>query len=124
MDGVMESWVHRLATALRTHLNDANIVITDWLPLAHQLYPMAVKSTRTVGKDIAHLLQTLKVQRRSPEEHLRCSCPVLRTVPVRLRENRAGNCAVFIVSVLKKLFLKLSSGTCFSFNEKLQNSVV
>ncbi|KAM9860548.1 hepatic triacylglycerol lipase [Aulostomus maculatus] len=60
LDGMMESWMVRLATALKTYLTDVNIVITDWLSLAHQHYPTAAKSTRTVGKDIAHLLDSLK----------------------------------------------------------------
>lgn len=68
MDGVMESWVLRLATALKTKLVNANVVITDWLSLAHQHYPLAAQSTRTVGKDIAHLLQSLQV-RRSGEKN-------------------------------------------------------
>ncbi|XP_054626194.1 hepatic triacylglycerol lipase [Dunckerocampus dactyliophorus] len=60
VDGIMESWVHRLASTLKTHLTDVNIVITDWLSLAHQHYPTAAHSTRAVGKDIAHLLSSLK----------------------------------------------------------------
>lgn len=59
---MMESWVVRLATALKTNLGDVNVVITDWLSLAHQHYPTAVQSTRTVGKDIAHLLNSLQVR--------------------------------------------------------------
>lgn len=62
MDGVIENWVLRLATTLKTSLIDVNVVITDWLTLAHQHYPIAVQSTRTVGKDIAHLLQSLQVR--------------------------------------------------------------
>ncbi len=58
----MESWVLRLATILKTNLIDVNVVITDWLSLAHQHYPTAAQSTRTVGKDIAHLLQSLQVR--------------------------------------------------------------
>lgn len=70
MDGLMESWVLRLASVLKAHLIDINVVITDWLSLAHEHYPIAVQSTRTVGKDIAHLLQSLQVRRHlSPGGH-------------------------------------------------------
>lgn len=58
----MESWVLRLAAVLKTSLINVNVVITDWLSLAHQHYPTAAQSTRTVGKDIAHLLQSLQVR--------------------------------------------------------------
>lgn len=66
---MMESWVLRLAEALKTSLGNVNVVISDWLSLAHQHYPVAVQSTRTVGKDIAHLLESLQV-RASVEERL------------------------------------------------------
>ncbi|XP_008298674.1 hepatic triacylglycerol lipase [Stegastes partitus] len=66
VDGMMESWVLRLATALKTNLVDVNVVITDWLSLAHQHYPIAVQSTRTVGKDITHLVQTLQEEYQYP----------------------------------------------------------
>lgn len=59
---MMESWVLRLAGALKNSLRDVNVVISDWMSLAHQHYPIAVQSTRTVGKDIAHLLESLQVR--------------------------------------------------------------
>lgn len=66
LDGMMESWVTMLAKVLKTHLGDINLVITDWLPLAHQHYPIAAQSTRTIGKDIAYLLQVLQQQYQYP----------------------------------------------------------
>uniref|UniRef100_A0A3B3V1U2 Hepatic triacylglycerol lipase n=1 Tax=Poecilia latipinna TaxID=48699 RepID=A0A3B3V1U2_9TELE len=62
VDGMLESWVIRMAAILKRNLVDVNVVMTDWLHLAHQHYPLAVQSTRTVGKDIAHLLQSLQVR--------------------------------------------------------------
>lgn len=61
VNGIMESWVLKLATALKSNLIDVNVVITDWLSLAQTHYPTAAKSTRSVGRDIAHLLQALQV---------------------------------------------------------------
>nr|XP_015808485.2 hepatic triacylglycerol lipase [Nothobranchius furzeri] len=60
VDKMMESWVLKLATSLKRNLVDVNVVITDWLSLANQHYPIAVQSTRTVGRDIAHLLHKLQ----------------------------------------------------------------
>lgn len=58
---MIESWVFRMAALLKTNAVNVNVVITDWMSLACQHYPLAVQSTRTVGKDIAHLLQKLQV---------------------------------------------------------------
>nr|ACH53600.1 hepatic lipase [Epinephelus coioides] len=66
VDGMMESWVPRMATALKANLIDVNVVITDWLSLAHQHYPKAAHATRTIGKDIAHLLQSLQAHYQYP----------------------------------------------------------
>ncbi|XP_029001187.1 hepatic triacylglycerol lipase [Betta splendens] len=66
VDGMMESWVLRLATALKKNLAGVNVVIADWLSLAHQHYPIAAQSTRTVGQDVAQLLRALQKQLQYP----------------------------------------------------------
>ncbi|XP_059927247.1 hepatic triacylglycerol lipase [Gadus macrocephalus] len=60
LDGMMESWVLRLASGLEQSLAEVNVVVTDWLRLAHQHYPIAVQNTRAVGKDVATLLRWLQ----------------------------------------------------------------
>lgn len=70
VDGMLESWILKLATALKSNLVDVNVVITDWLSLAQTHYPTAAKSTRSVGKDIAHLLQALQVRQDQCKKRL------------------------------------------------------
>uniref|UniRef100_A0A8C1TU95 Lipase, hepatic a n=1 Tax=Cyprinus carpio TaxID=7962 RepID=A0A8C1TU95_CYPCA len=42
-DGMMENWISRLASALKSSEGSINLVIADWLTLAHQHYPIAVQ---------------------------------------------------------------------------------
>ncbi|XP_051986113.1 hepatic triacylglycerol lipase isoform X2 [Xyrauchen texanus] len=66
MDGMMESWVARLASALKSSQRGINVVIADWMTLAHQHYPIAAQNTRIVGQDIAHLLRWLEDFKQLP----------------------------------------------------------
>ncbi|PNI70107.1 LIPG isoform 6, partial [Pan troglodytes] len=69
MSGIFENWLHKLVSALHTREKDANVVVVDWLPLAHQLYTDAVNNTRVVGHSIARMLDWLQVlgdERESP----------------------------------------------------------
>ncbi|XP_078530915.1 endothelial lipase [Lissotriton helveticus] len=59
MSGTFERWLESLVMALREREQDSNVVVVDWLPLAHQLYPDAVNNTKAVGEDIARLLNWL-----------------------------------------------------------------
>ncbi|KFQ85858.1 Endothelial lipase, partial [Phoenicopterus ruber ruber] len=56
MSGMFETWLGSLVSALQEREKDANVVVVDWLSLAHQLYTDAVNNTQIVGKSIARLL--------------------------------------------------------------------
>lgn len=61
MSGMFESWLYKLVSALQTREKGANVVVVDWLPLAHQLYIDAVNNTREVGHSVARMLNWLQV---------------------------------------------------------------
>lgn len=61
MSGIFENWLYKLVSALQTREKEANVVVVDWLPLAHQLYTDAVNNTRVVGHSIARMLNWLQV---------------------------------------------------------------
>ncbi|XP_063996352.1 endothelial lipase isoform X3 [Pogoniulus pusillus] len=60
MSGMFETWLGSLVSALQEREKDANVVVVDWLTLAHQLYTDAVNNTQIVGKSIARLLDWLQ----------------------------------------------------------------
>lgn len=62
MSGMFENWLGKLVAALQGREKDANVVVVDWLALAHQLYTDAVNHTKVVGMDIARLLNWLQVK--------------------------------------------------------------
>uniref|UniRef100_A0A8C3S2I2 triacylglycerol lipase n=1 Tax=Chelydra serpentina TaxID=8475 RepID=A0A8C3S2I2_CHESE len=60
MSGMFESWLESLVAALQEREKDANVVVVDWLGLAHQLYTDAVNNTKVVGKAVARVLNWLQ----------------------------------------------------------------
>lgn len=61
MSGMFESWMHKLVSAVMQREMEANVVVVDWISMAQQLYPDAVNHTRSVGLDIAAMLNWLQV---------------------------------------------------------------
>ncbi|KAL2092610.1 hypothetical protein ACEWY4_012408 [Coilia grayii] len=66
MSGIFESWMHKLVAAVQQREPEANVLVVDWLNLAHQLYPDAVNHTRRVGLSIADLLNWLQEDAHMP----------------------------------------------------------
>nr|XP_027302085.1 endothelial lipase [Anas platyrhynchos] len=60
MSGMFETWLGSLVAALQEREKEANVVVVDWLSLAHQLYTDAVNNTQVVGRSIARLLDWLQ----------------------------------------------------------------
>ncbi|KAM6217541.1 endothelial lipase [Rhynchocyon petersi] len=60
MSGMLESWLYKLVSAVQTREKDANVVVVDWLSLAHQLYSDAVNRSRDVGHNIAMMVNWLQ----------------------------------------------------------------
>ncbi|XP_016080613.1 PREDICTED: endothelial lipase [Miniopterus natalensis] len=60
VSGIFGEWLYNLVSALQTREKEANVVVVDWLPLAHQLYTDAVNNIRVVGHNIAGMLDWLQ----------------------------------------------------------------
>ncbi|XP_006891814.1 PREDICTED: endothelial lipase [Elephantulus edwardii] len=60
MSGILESWAFKLVSAIHTREKEANVVVVDWLSLAHQLYTDAVNNARMVGHSIATMINWLQ----------------------------------------------------------------
>lgn len=92
MSGMFESWLHKLVSALQTREKDANVVVVDWLPLAHQLYIDAVSNTRVVGRRVAGMLNWLQVsgnEREAPPTTLFLRKRRARAVTVNFEGDRS-----------------------------------
>lgn len=61
MSGLFESWLHKLVGALQEREPFANVIVVDWMFLAHQLYTDAVNNTKFVGRETAALINWLQV---------------------------------------------------------------
>ncbi|KAL7980297.1 hypothetical protein Chor_014626 [Crotalus horridus] len=60
VDRRLEGWIWKLSEELKTQLPYINVIIADWLSLAHAHYPIAVQNTRDIGQEIARFLEWLE----------------------------------------------------------------
>lgn len=110
-----------MAAALRSQHKQMNVIIADWLTLAHQHYPIAVQNTRYVGQEIAQFLEWLEVRiPRSTHVSLEKTYLLVLILPQPFWNTMLGNAFISVtdVSLMKctfffhKLpcdFIKLSS---------------
>ncbi|XP_073159857.1 hepatic triacylglycerol lipase isoform X3 [Lepidochelys kempii] len=60
VDGMLEGWIWKMVAALKSQHKQTNVIIADWLTLAHQHYPIAAQNTRNIGQEIAGFLEWLE----------------------------------------------------------------
>ncbi|XP_059808548.1 hepatic triacylglycerol lipase isoform X2 [Hypanus sabinus] len=89
VDGALEGWIWKLSAALKVKLKDVNVIVVDWLTLAHRHYPVAVKNTRIVGQEIADLLDWL-------EEYFRISKAKVHLIGYSLGAHVSGFAGSYI----------------------------
>ncbi|XP_030048795.1 endothelial lipase isoform X2 [Microcaecilia unicolor] len=96
MSGMFESWTQKLVQALQEREQDANVVVVDWLFLAHRLYPDAVNNTKAVGKEIAKLLDWL-------QERLHLSLANIHLIGYSLGAHVAGYAGSFVNGTIGRI---------------------
>uniref|UniRef100_UPI00358F34D6 lipoprotein lipase-like n=1 Tax=Myxine glutinosa TaxID=7769 RepID=UPI00358F34D6 len=64
--GMLEAWVEDMVAALQMREPTSNVIVVDWLFLAHQHYPVAAENTQGVGQDIATFLLWLQEETGYP----------------------------------------------------------
>ncbi|KAG8440433.1 hypothetical protein GDO86_006255 [Hymenochirus boettgeri] len=60
VDGMLEDWIWKMASAFKSQERHFNIIIADWLSSAQVHYPIAVQNTRLIGLEIAEFLEWLE----------------------------------------------------------------
>lgn len=115
MSGILEKWLYKLVSALQTRERDANVVVVDWLPLAHQLYSDAVNNIRVVGQRVAGMLDWLQVSRDTRE-------PSLLGFPLTLSLHCVRKCGARVLTVNSEV-TRISTITVFAELKHCMNHV-
>ncbi|MEE6502959.1 hypothetical protein FKM82_004690 [Ascaphus truei] len=70
VDGMLESWIWKMASAFKSRQKQINVIIADWLSMAHMHYPIAVQNTRLIGQEIADFLEWLESSSQFPRSNV------------------------------------------------------
>lgn len=70
VDGMLEGWIWKMATALKSNKKQFNVIIADWLTLAHQHYAIAVQNTRLIGREIAEFIEWMELSSKYPRSNV------------------------------------------------------
>ncbi|KAM4675101.1 hepatic triacylglycerol lipase [Discoglossus pictus] len=67
VDGIMESWIGKMAAAFKSREEPINVIVVDWLSSALDHYPKAVRKTRIIGIEIAEFVEWLEASIHYPK---------------------------------------------------------
>ncbi|XP_063782242.1 hepatic triacylglycerol lipase [Pseudophryne corroboree] len=70
LDGTMEPWAQKMASAFKSSNKQINVIIVDWVISAHSLYPVAVQNARLIGLQIAEFLEWLESSIQFPRSNV------------------------------------------------------
>ncbi|XP_072004218.1 hepatic triacylglycerol lipase isoform X2 [Engystomops pustulosus] len=70
LDGTLEAWIPKMASAFKSSKKEINVIIVDWLIAAHVHYAVAVQNARFIGLEIAQFLEWLESSIQFPRSNV------------------------------------------------------
>ncbi|XP_040269818.1 hepatic triacylglycerol lipase [Bufo bufo] len=70
LDGNLEAWIPKMASAFKSSKKQINVIIVDWLSSAHAHYAVAVQNARFIGLEIAEFLEWLESSTQFPRSNV------------------------------------------------------
>ncbi|XP_075714057.1 hepatic triacylglycerol lipase [Rhinoderma darwinii] len=70
LDGTLEAWIPKMASAFKSSKRQINVIIVDWLSSAHAHYAVAVQNARFIGLEITEFLEWLESSIQFPRSNV------------------------------------------------------
>ncbi|XP_056428399.1 hepatic triacylglycerol lipase [Hyla sarda] len=70
LDGTLEAWIPKMASAFKSSNKQINVIIVDWLSSAHVHYAVAVQNARFIGLEMAEFLEWLESSIQFPRSNV------------------------------------------------------